>query len=99
MYATALALLLFFLTWAVVAAKPWTTPAADPRLKALALREAGLRREAKVVNAIVQRRYAAYHRRLAARRAAIARAEAAPPPSAPAVRVVSLPPITVTRTS
>lgn len=100
-YATALALVLFFLTWAVVAAKPWATPAADPRLKALAVREARLRHEAKIVNAIVQRRFAAYRRELAARRIAIARAKAAPPPAATAaaVRVVTLPPITITRTS
>ena len=99
-YATALALVLFFLTWAVVAAKPWSTPAADPRVKALALREARLRHEAKLVDAIVQRRFATYRRQLATRRAEIARAKAAPPPvSAAAVRVVTLPPITITRTS
>ena len=95
-YATVLALVLFLLMWVVVAAKPWVTPAADPRLKTLALREAKLRHEAKVVDRIVARRFAAYRRALATRRAAVARAAAAP---APAVRVVNLPPITITRTS
>jgi hypothetical protein len=95
LYATALALVLFFLTWAVVAAQPWTSTAAvDPRLHALALREARLRVEARQVNAIVARRFAQYRRSLAARRAAQLRATAAP-----AVRVVNLPPLTITRTS
>jgi hypothetical protein len=79
LYALALALVVFFLAWAVVAARPWTTTHPDPRAKALAVRAVQLRREAKLVNALV-----------AARRAH------AP---APAVRVVNLPPITVTRTS
>ena len=96
LYATALALVLFFLTWAVVAARPWTSAAADPRLRALALREARLRAEAKHVNAIVARRFADYRRALAARRAAQARAVRA---AAPAVQVVNLPPLTITRTS
>ena len=46
LYALALALVVFFLGWAVVAAQPWATPAADPRLQALAAREAQLRHEA-----------------------------------------------------
>ena len=95
-YATALALVLFFLTWAVVAAQPWTSTTADPRLRALALREARLRVEAKQVNAIVARRFADYRRALAARHAEQARAVRA---AAPAVRVVNLPPLTITRTS
>jgi hypothetical protein len=100
-YATALALVLFFLTWAVVAAKPWTNTAtaADPRLRALALRETWLRQEAKSVNKIVTRRWAVYRHELAARRAQIAAAKVRAAAAAPAVRVVTLPPITITRTS
>ena len=106
-YATTLALVLFLLTWVVVASKPWTATAADPRLKALAVRETRLRHEAAIVNTIVSRRFAEYHRALAARRAAIASAKAAATRAAavaaaspsPAVRVVTLPPITITRTS
>jgi hypothetical protein len=79
LYVVALALVVFFLAWAVVAARPWTPVSADPRARILAVRAAQLRREAKLVSAVV-----------AARRAH------AP---APAVRVVNLPPITVTRTS
>ena len=104
MYATALALVLFFLTWAVVAAKPWaqTSTSADPRLHALAVREARLRHDAKIVNRIVARRWATYRRELASRRAQIASikaAAAAPVYSSASVRVVTLPPLTITRTS
>jgi hypothetical protein len=93
LYALALALVLFFLTWAIVAARPWSTAAADPRLKALAARETQLRREARLVNRIVARRWTAYRAALHARQAAIAAA-----PSA-SVRIVTLPPLTITRTS
>lgn len=98
LYATALALVLFFLTWAVVAAQPWTSAAPDPRLRALAVREASLRVEAQQVNEVVARRFTHYRRALAARRRELAAAAAAPAPAA-AVRVVNLPPITITRTS
>ena len=106
LYALALALLVFFLTWAIVAASPWAhspTQVADPRVTALAAREQHLRHESVVVRRVVQRRWAAYRARLhelqaqiaAAHRAQLATA-AAP---APSVRVVTLPPLTVTRTS
>jgi hypothetical protein len=81
LYTLALALVVFFLAWAVVAARPWGRAAApDPRLQALSVRAAQLRREAALVNRLVAARS---HR-------------SAP---APAVRVVDLPPVTVTRTS
>ena len=76
LYAVALALVLFFLTWAVVAARPWSATAADPRLKALAAREAQLRREAKLVNRVVAHRWAVYRAALHAREAEIAAAKA-----------------------
>ena len=54
LYAIALALVVFFLGWAVVAAHPWTATAkADPRLQALAVRQAALQQEAKLVAKIV----------------------------------------------
>jgi hypothetical protein len=108
LYALAFALVLFFLTWAVVAARPWATPAADPRLKALAAREVRLRHEARVVNRVVARRWAVYRKELRARKLQIAAAKTRiaqqaasfPAPSAsPSVRVVTLPPLTITRTS
>ncbi|HET9115766.1 MAG TPA: hypothetical protein VFN33_06695 [Gaiellaceae bacterium] len=114
LYALALALVVFFLAWAVVAARPWATASADPRLKALALREAQLRREAKLVQKVVTARWAQYRVQLKARRAEIARvnaaaaaaaaaaatrAAAAPAAVAGPVQVVNLPAHVITRTS
>ena len=87
--------------------------ASDPRLVALARREQRLRVEAGMVQKIVTRRFSDYRRRFAAYRAALARrqAELAAARSAPVaaaapvaaggggVRVVTLPPLVVTRTS
>jgi len=107
LYGLALALVVFFLGWAVVAAHPWVTAASDPRLKALGIREAELRREAQVVQKVVAARWAHYRVELKLRRAQIASvsasnaaAAAAPQASAAApVQVVSLPAHVVTRTS
>ena len=103
-YAVAIVLVVFFLTWAAVAAKPWATPKQDPRLAALAQREARLRADAKLVQQVVAERLAGYRIALKARRAQIASAQArslqvAQVAAAPAVRVVNLPPLTITRTS
>jgi hypothetical protein len=86
LYALALALVVFFLGWAAVAARPWTATAKpDPRLQALAIRQAMLRQEAKLVAQIVAQRKAATP--------AAAQSVSAP------VKVVNLPPLTITRTS
>lgn len=86
LYAAALALLGFFVAWAAIAAHPWRSAApatADPRLAALRARERALRQDAVLLQ------------RLAARGAgASASAQVAP-----AVKVASLPPLTITRTS
>ena len=115
LYALALALVVFFLAWAVVAAHPWAKASADPRLRGLTIREAQLRREARLVQKVVERRWATYRVQLKARRAQIARvnaaaaaavaaaaaqAAAAPAAAAPAaVQVVNLPAHVITRTS
>lgn len=110
LYGLALALVVFFLAWAVVAAHPWATASPDPRLQALAVREAQLRREAKLVGKVVAARWAKYRVALKARRARIARVNAAAaaaaaqvaaaPAAGPAVQVVNLPAAhVVTRTS
>jgi hypothetical protein len=107
-YATAITLFVFFLTWALVAARPFPSSSrssADPRLQALAVREQRLRQESVVVRRIVARRWTTYRAQLAKRQSQIAAAKraqlaaAAAPAAAPSVRVVSLPPVTVTRTS
>jgi hypothetical protein len=97
LYALAVALLVFFLTWSSVAARPWVART-DPRVAALAAREQRIRHESLVVQRIVQRRWALYRVELRKRQALIAARQARPAP-APSVRVVSLPPLTVTRTS
>jgi hypothetical protein len=92
LYALALALVVFFLTWAAVAAHPWAAASAgDRRLAALAAREQRIRQESVAVRRIVQHRWAVYRTKLHAQRAAAA--------AAPAVRIVNLPPLTMTRSS
>jgi hypothetical protein len=77
LYALALALVVFFLAWAVIAARPWATATADPRLRTLAVRQTQLQREAKAVSKVVAARWARYRVQLKARRAEIARVNAA----------------------
>jgi hypothetical protein len=118
LYAAAAAVLAFFVLWAAIAAHPWRTSSADPRLTALAKREQLLRREAALVREIVTKRALVAR---AAARAAVANAAAAnaaharaqlasaqaqaqaqtpaQTQAAPSVRVVTLPPLTITRTS
>ena len=121
LYTLASALVVFFLAWAIIAARPWATASPDRRLRALDGRAARLRHEAKLVNDVVAARWAAYkvalrvrERQIAAAKAHIAAAQAAQRQAvaaavaqqaaptgaaAPAVRVVALPPLTITRTS
>jgi hypothetical protein len=106
LYAFALALLVFLVTWAVIAARPWA-PAAeaanDPRVAQLEKRERRLARRQVEVQRLVERRFAAYRRRLADRRrqAALTPAGGSPPTAAaaPSVQVTSLPPVTETSSS
>ncbi|HEX7582798.1 MAG TPA: hypothetical protein VF321_06895 [Gaiellaceae bacterium] len=95
LYALAIGLVVFFLAWAVVAARPWVATTADPRQKALVVRQVQLQREAKLVSQIVAQR-AQLARVTRNRQLASATAAAAP---VAAVRVVNLPPLTITRTS
>jgi len=103
LYAATIAVLVFFVTWAAVAANPWATTKPDPRLAALAKREQQLRADAKLVKLVVDRRFATYKATLAQRQtqnASVTRTLAiAPSAPAPAVRVVNLPPLTITKTS
>ena len=116
LYALALALVVFFVTWAAVTAQPWATAKPDPRVTALGVREQKLRREATLVRRVVGQRLADYRVALARRQAEIAAGQAAraqtlaslrtPAPAAavaraaaPPVRIVTLPPLVITRTS
>ena len=109
LYALAGSLFAFFVLWAVIAAHPWasSTATTDPRLATLAQRERRLRADAALVQQIVDRRFTAYKAALAKRRSEIAAARvsattapaAAPQAAAPSVRVVTLPPLVITKTS
>jgi len=90
LYTASAAIIVFFVAWAGIAARPWVTPAPDPPVAALAQRQQRLQRDATLVQLVAARREAANR---ASRAAA---AQAAP---APSVRIVHLPPITTTRSS
>ena len=103
LYSLALALFVFFLVWATIGARPWAASGTqkDPRLTALAAREQRLRHEGAVVQRLVRHRWAVYRVQLRKRQSQIATARKAQlaAAAAPSVRVVSLPPLTITRTS
>ena len=105
LYSLALALFVFFLVWATIGARPWAASGTqkDPRLTALTVREQHLRRESVLVQRLVRHRWAVYRVQLHKRQSQIATArqaqQAAASAPAPSVRVVSLPPLTITRTS
>ena len=104
LYALAISLLVLLVLWAAIAARPWQATAArpaDPRLVALSAREQRLRHDAVIVKSVVDRRWAAYRVALARRNAQISNAQRAASLAAatPSVRVVTLPPLTITRTS
>jgi hypothetical protein len=103
LYSVALALFVFFLTWMAIGARPWVASGSqsDPRLAALEKREQRVRRQSVVVQRLVNRRWATYRAQLGQRRSQIAAANRAQQTAAqaPQVRVVSLPPVTSTRTS
>ena len=93
LYTAAASIIVFFVAWAGIAARPWVTPAPDPQAAALAQRQHRLQRDARLVQLVAARREAANR---AAQVAARAAARAAP---APSVRIVHLPPLTTTRSS
>jgi hypothetical protein len=94
LYAATAALAAFFLAWAGIAARPWVAHQQDPRAAAIGRLEQRLQRDATLVQQVVDARNATYRAALARSRAA-----AAAPAPAPPVRVVTLPPLTTTRTS
>lgn len=104
LYALVVGVVVFFVAWAAVVAHPWAPkPARDPRLVAIAAREARLQRESLLVKRTVEQRWAKYRVALHARQAQIASTKqqqsAQLATATPSVRVVNLPPLVVTRTS
>jgi hypothetical protein len=75
LYVAAVTLLVFFVLWAVVAARPWASTggraAPDPRLVALERRQHRLAREARLVKRQLDRRWRDYRQRLHKREARI----------------------------
>jgi hypothetical protein len=71
----AVTLLVFFVLWAAIAAKPWANAARrqgrDPRLVALDRRQRRLTREAQAVKRTLDRRWRDYRRQLRQREARI----------------------------
>ncbi|MEZ5099679.1 MAG: hypothetical protein R3C15_07750 [Thermoleophilia bacterium] len=123
LYVLVVAVLVFFLSWAAIAANPWAAEAesasADPRLAALAAREQRLQERASEVQRILDQRWADHRVALAKRKREIAAARKAhakdvraaerlqaeldaqtsEPVAPPTVRVVTLPPVTQSRSS
>ena len=96
LYVLVVGVLVFFVTWAAVAAHPWAAkPAQDPRIAALAARQHRLQIDAVRVRRIVDARWTIYRRRLAAQHATAASLAR----TRPSVRVVNLPALVVTRSS
>jgi Flp pilus assembly protein TadB len=75
LYVAAVAIFVFFVLWAVIAAKPWAAgaaqPGVDPRLVALDRRQRRLEHESRLVKQALDRRWRAYRARLRRREAAI----------------------------
>ncbi len=91
-WAVALALVVFFVLWAVLAAKPWTSPvaAADPRLTALQAREQKVQTRALVAQQTLNKRWAAYRSALLRQKGSLTaqqRAQLATAPAGPSVVV------------
>jgi hypothetical protein len=86
LYATAVAIFAFFLAWAGISAKPWVTASPSPQVQLIALRQQALKRETTLVNQILAQR-------------AASKPQLASATTASAVRVVTLPPLTITKTS
>ena len=107
LYALALALVVFFLAWAIVAAHPWATTASDPRLRALAAPRSPVAPRGEARQQVVAARWAAYRAQPEAKAGrdrdrearATSAAHAASVASAPAVHIMTLPPHVITRTS
>ncbi|MHB8059610.1 MAG: hypothetical protein ACYDHO_02100 [Gaiellaceae bacterium] len=74
-YTITLSIIVFFLAWAVIAARPWVepvTPRTDPRIAALDARERRLRADAVKINALVKKRWTVYRVSLVKRKHQIA---------------------------
>jgi hypothetical protein len=105
-WATALALVVFFILWAVLSAKPWVSASgpADPRLAALQAREQKLQNQALAAQQTLNSRWAAYRAALVRHQGSLTaqqRAQLAVAPAGPSVivKVTGAAPVTHTTSS
>jgi hypothetical protein len=99
LYGLVVGVLVFFAAWAAGGAPPRATPATGgggPPRAPLSARQQRVHLESLRVQKVVNARWAAYHAALAKRNAAAATLATS---AAPSVKVVTLPPLTVTRVS
>jgi hypothetical protein len=106
-WAIAVALVVFFVLWAVIATRPWVsgsgTPA-DPRLAALQAREQKVQNQAIAAQQTLNRRWAAYRSALLRNQGSLTakqRAQLAAAPAGPSVivKVTGAAPVTHTTSS
>jgi len=100
-WAVALALVVFFILWAVLAAKPWVSSgaAADPRLAALQAREQKTQNRALAAQQTLNKRWAAYRSALVRQKGSLTAQQQAQLVTAPAgpsviVKVTGATPVT-----
>ena len=94
-YVVVTALIVFLVLWASIAAHPWVSAAADPRLAALNARQARLSTQLVAAQSRQAAQWSAYRTAVAKRQQQAAVTAAA----TPTVRIVQLPPLATTRTS
>lgn len=90
-WATAVALVVFFVLWAVLSARPWVSASnADPRLTALQAQEQKLQTQAIAAQQTLNKRWAAYRAALVRQQGSLTaqqRAQLAAAPAGPSVIV------------
>ena len=93
LYAAAISVVVFFVAWAAIAAKPWirsSTSKSDPRLATLQTREIQMQARALAVQKILDKRWSPYRAALAARASQLsaqAQLKLASAPAGPSVQV------------
>ena len=101
LYTVAATVFVLFVSWAAIAAHPWksaaTVNAKDARLVALAQREQLLRRDMVLVQKLAAS--AAVSARASSSARTLQSRSATPVAATPSVKVVTLPPLVITRTS
>jgi hypothetical protein len=106
-YAALIAVAVFFVLWAVIAAKPWSssgTAVSDPRLSALQAREQQIQNQALSAQQTLNKRWASYRAALARHASQLSgrqQAQIAAAPAGPSVvvKVTGAQPVTTSRSS